>query len=125
MFVFGSDEDTVQTIRETVDFCLETRIDSVQFLMLTPLPGTPTFKQLEAEGRLLTKEWELYDGHHAVFQPAKMSAEELQEETIKAMKRFYSLRYVLQNTCLTGWESSLYRAIGWLLVRRFEKHNRW
>jgi len=124
MFVFGSDEDTVQTIRDTVDFALETRIDSVQFLMLTPLPGTPLFKKLEAEGRLLTKEWELYDGHHAVFQPAQMSAEELQEETIKAMKRFYSLRHVFQNTFLTGWGSLIYRGIGWLLIRRFEKHNR-
>ncbi|NLX91489.1 MAG: radical SAM protein [Firmicutes bacterium] len=125
MFVFGSDEDTVQTIRETVDFALETRIDSVQFMMLTPLPGTPLFEKLESEGRLLTKDWELYDGHHVVFQPAQMSPEELQEETVKAMKRFYSLRHVFQNAFLTGWGSVLYRGVGWFLVRRFEKHNRW
>ncbi len=125
MFVFGSDEDTVQTIRETVDFALETRIDSVQFMMLTPLPGTPFYEKLEEEGRLLTKDWELYDGHHAVFQPAKMSPEELQEETVKAYRRFYSLRHAFQNTLLTGWGSVIYRGVGWLLVRRFEKQNRW
>jgi hypothetical protein len=125
MFVFGSDNDTVETIRETVDFALEARIDSVQFLILTPLPGTPLFEKLESEGRLITKDWELYDGHHVVFQPAKMSVEQLQEESFKAFKRFYSLKNIFQNTLLTGWGSSLYRGVGWLLVKRFEKQNRW
>jgi radical SAM superfamily enzyme YgiQ (UPF0313 family) len=125
MFVFGSDSDTVQTIRDTAEFALETRIDSVQFLTLTPLPGTPLFEQLEAEGRLLTRDWELYDGHHAVFQPALMTPEQLQEETIKAFKRFYSFNHIFQNVFLTGWSTSLYRGVGWWLVRHFERQNRW
>ncbi len=125
MFVFGSDSDTVKTIRETVDFALETRIDTVQFLMLTPLPGTPLFNKLDEEGRFLTKEWELYDGHHAVFQPALMTAEELQEETFAAFKKFYALRNVFQNTFYTGWGSTFYRGLGWLMVKRFNKQNRW
>ena len=78
MFVFGGEGDTVQTIRDTVDFALDSRIDSVQFLILTPLPGTPLFRQLEAEGRLLTRQWDLYDGHHAVFQPSQISPDQLQ-----------------------------------------------
>ena len=113
MFVFGGEGDTAQTIRDTVDFALEARIDSVQFLMLTPLPGTPLFSQLEAEGRLLTKEWELYDGHHVVFQPALLSPEELQRETIAAFKRFYSFRNIFGNAFYTGWGTSLYRSVGW------------
>ncbi|NLC12386.1 MAG: B12-binding domain-containing radical SAM protein [Firmicutes bacterium] len=125
MFVLGSDEDTIQTIRDTVDFSLDTRIDSVQFLTLTPLPGTPFFHKLDEEGRLLTKDWELYDGHHVVFLPAKMSPEELQEETVKVFKRFYSLRHVLQNVGLTGSHSALYRGVGWWLSRRFAKQSRW
>ncbi|MEW5784186.1 MAG: radical SAM protein [Bacillota bacterium] len=125
MFVFGSDSDTVQTIRDTVDFALETRVDSVQFLTLTPLPGTPLFDHLEAAGRLLTREWALYDGHHAVFQPALMTPEQLQNETVKALKRFYALRHVFRNIAVTGWGSSIYRGIGWWLVRHFERKNRW
>ncbi len=125
MFVFGSDQDTVQTIRETVDFALEMRIDSIQFMILTPLPGTTLFKKLEAEGRLLTKDWELYDGHHVVFQPALMSPGQLQEETVKAFKHFYSIKHLFQNVLLTGWGSALYRGVGWWLVKSFEKQNRW
>lgn len=124
MFVFGSDSDTVQTIRDTADFALDTRIDSVQFLTLTPLPGTPLYERLDAEGRLLTREWELYDGHHAVFQPALMTPEQLQSETIKAFKRFYAFRNIFKNVFLTGWGTSLYRGVGWWMVRHFERHNR-
>lgn len=124
MFVLGSDMDTVETIRGTVDFALQLRIDTVQFLMLTPLPGTPLFEKLEQQGRLFTRDWELYDGHHAVFQPARMTAEELQEETVRAFQRFYSYKHILQNIFFTGWPSALYRGVGWLLVKRFVKENR-
>lgn len=124
MFVLGGDDDTVETIRETVDFALRLRIDTVQFLMLTPLPGTPLFEKLEQEGRLLTRDWELYDGHHAVFQPARMTAEQLQEETVRAFQRFYAPTNILQNFFFTGWASALYRGLGWALVRRFVKENR-
>ncbi len=39
MFVFGFDSDTAETTRATVDFALAEKIDSAQFLILTPLPG--------------------------------------------------------------------------------------
>jgi hypothetical protein len=45
--------------------------------------------QLESEGRILTRNWELYDGQHAVFQPAQMTTEELERGTEKAWKFAY------------------------------------
>ncbi len=125
MFVLGSDSDTVETIRETAEFALETRIDSVQFMVLTPLPGTALFQQMEQEGRLLTRDWELYDGMHVVFQPAKMSPEELQEGMYQAYRRFYSPKNSLQNAFLTGWQSVYYRGIGNILVNRLSSYYRW
>ncbi len=125
MFVFGGDTDTVDTIRQTADFALETHIDSVQFMTLTPFPGTPFYNQLEDEGRILTRDWSLYDAHHTVFQPALITPEELQGETVKALKRFYSLKNILRNVFLTGWGSVFHRAIGWGLTRHFERQSRW
>lgn len=90
MFVLGSDEDDVESIHRTVDFAIKNRIDTVQFLMLTPCPGTCYFERVEKEGRLLTRSWELYDGHYALVRPAKMSAYTLQMETIRATAKFYS-----------------------------------
>ncbi|HED24149.1 MAG TPA: B12-binding domain-containing radical SAM protein, partial [Firmicutes bacterium] len=113
MFVFGGESDTVDTIKETADFALKARIDSIQFMILTPLPGTPFYRQLENEERILTDDWSLYDGHHTVYRPALLSPLELQMETTKAMKKFYSLRFIFQNVTRTGWASALYRLIGW------------
>ncbi|MDW7739127.1 MAG: radical SAM protein [Bacillota bacterium] len=125
MFVFGGEADTVDTIRQTKDFALQNRIDSIQFMTLTPFPGTAFYDKLEKEGRILTRDWSLYDGHHTVFQPALIPAEELQLESVKALKKFYSFRNIFLNVPLTGWATAIHRTIGWILTRHFERRNRW
>ena len=97
MFIFGADEDNLLTIDETVNFALRNNIDTVQFALLTPLPGTKTYREFESAGRLLTRDWSLYDGHHVVFQPGQMSPLELQEAAIRAFKKFYSFRNIFKN----------------------------
>jgi radical SAM superfamily enzyme YgiQ (UPF0313 family) len=96
MFVLGADTDDKSIFDETVDFALENEIDTVQFLMLTPCPGTPFYERMVEQGRLLTDDLSLYDGHHCVVQTKLMSAYELQMGTCRAMARFYSVRHVLR-----------------------------
>jgi radical SAM superfamily enzyme YgiQ (UPF0313 family) len=95
MFVFGADSDTRESLYNTVDFALDHGLNSVQFLVLTPLPGTRQTAQFEAEGRIFTKNWSLYDGHHVVHWPKQMTPYELQEATLQAHKRFYTVRRML------------------------------
>jgi radical SAM superfamily enzyme YgiQ (UPF0313 family) len=90
MFVLGTDADDVGTIRQTAAFILEEDIETVQLLIMTPLPGTELFAELEAEGRLLTRDWSLYDCHHAVFRPRRLSAYQLMDEAFTAMARVYA-----------------------------------
>lgn len=97
MFVFGSDQDDRRTIRETVRFARETGIDTVQFLILTPAPGTPVYDEIAAAGRLLSRDWALYDAHHVVYEPLLLTCEELQRETQRASARFYSLGNALRS----------------------------
>ncbi|MGE5418136.1 MAG: B12-binding domain-containing radical SAM protein [Acidobacteriota bacterium] len=125
MFVFGSDDDTKETIDQSLAFALRTKIDTVQFLVLTPFPGTPLYDQLESEGRILTHDWNFYDGHHVVFQPKLMSALELQTESVRAFKDFYAAKNLANNLFLTGSKSVAYKAVGWHLTRWWEKHNDW
>jgi radical SAM superfamily enzyme YgiQ (UPF0313 family) len=66
------------------------KIDLPRFAIVTPFPGTGLYKQLQSEGRILTKNWELYDGQHVVFQPAQMTADELQRGNEMAWKHAYS-----------------------------------
>lgn len=97
MFIFGGDLDTRQTFRETVRFARSHHLQSAQFMILTPLPGTPVFDEMERQGRLLSRDWSLYDAHHVVFQPKNMSTFELQAETLRAFCRFYSLGPALRH----------------------------
>jgi len=95
MFVLGADTDDVETIRRTADFATGQGIDTVQFLILTPLPGTPLFHDMTEGRRLLHTDWSKYDVQHVVFEPRLMSPATLQIETFMAMARFYSWRYIL------------------------------
>jgi radical SAM superfamily enzyme YgiQ (UPF0313 family) len=97
MFVLGADTDDVQTVRKTVSFAIRNHIDTVMLSILTPLPGTPQFEQLDAAGRIFEKHWQLYDAHHVVFEPKLMSPYELQMEVLRGCMRFYSLRAWLRS----------------------------
>lgn len=88
-FVFGLDEDTPAVFRRTAEFVIEAAIDLPRFAIATPFPGTPYYRRLESEGRILSRDWELYDGQHVVFQPARMSVEELQKGHEQAWRHSY------------------------------------
>jgi radical SAM superfamily enzyme YgiQ (UPF0313 family) len=95
-FAFGFDHDTPDTFAETVDFVQAARIDLPRYAILTPFPATPLYRRLQAEGRILSWDWSLYDGQHVVFQPAWMSPEELLRGTEWAWKQTYSYRAIAQ-----------------------------
>jgi radical SAM superfamily enzyme YgiQ (UPF0313 family) len=97
MFVIGADTDDLDTIKNTVDFAIENHIDTVQLMMLTPLPGTPFFFEILNSKRLLHTNWSKFDGHHIVFKPNLMSPQTLHVKTLKAMGKFYSWKYILNH----------------------------
>lgn len=93
-FVFGMDHDTSEVFERTAQFVVDAHIDLPRFALSTPFPGTPLYKRLETEGRILTRDWELYDGQHVVFQPARMTVQELQEGHERAWKFAYRYRSI-------------------------------
>jgi len=115
MFVLGSDADDENTARDTVRFCHEMKVDSVQFSVLHPLPGSRLYDILESENRIFTKKWSLYDGSHVVFKPLKMTPVELQSKYIWAWKKFYSLRnplyFAISRYILSNWRRANKTAI--------------
>jgi radical SAM superfamily enzyme YgiQ (UPF0313 family) len=76
-FVVGFDGDTKESFPRLANWIEENRMECATFHILTPYPGTPLFRQMESEGRLLHRNWDLYDTAHVVFRPKQMSAEEL------------------------------------------------
>ncbi len=91
-FVFGNDGESEDVFERTAQFAVEAGIDLPRFAISTPFPGTPLFRKLEAQGRLLHKDWSLYDGQHCVFQPDRMTPRDLELGTEFAWKTAYSVR---------------------------------
>jgi radical SAM superfamily enzyme YgiQ (UPF0313 family) len=89
-FVLGFDHDRKDVFARTAQWIEENRLECSTFHILTPYPATPLFAQMEAEGRLLHRNWTLYDTGHAVFQPRHMTPEELEHGYAWIYQRLFS-----------------------------------
>ncbi len=120
-FVFGLDEDEPDVFLKTAEFAVQAKIDLPRFAVVTPFPNTQLYKRLVAEDRILTRNWELYDGQHVVFRPKKMSVEELQMGTEAAWKHAYSFRSIARRILHSPapWPVKLGSNLGY----RFYAHN--
>jgi radical SAM superfamily enzyme YgiQ (UPF0313 family) len=93
--VFGFDSDTPAIFRETLDFLEAAGVQNGTFNILTPFPGTRLYQRLEAESRILTRDWRRYNSRaDVVFRPKQMSPEALLEGFRAAVRRFYSLESI-------------------------------
>jgi len=106
--IVGMDADGPGVFSRTLRFLHETRIDAVQLNILTPLPGTPLFEDMQSAGRITDRNWSHYDYRHVVFQPAGMSAEELQAGADWLYAQFYRLDRILWRFARTVF------AVGWM-----------
>lgn len=99
-FTIGHDCDTPESIERTLEFALKNKFTFAAFNILLPYPGTPLYRKLEAEKRLLFDgKWWLhpeYRFNHAAFKPAHMSAENLTEMAYHVRRTFNSPASIVQ-----------------------------
>ncbi len=93
-FVFGFDHDGPDVFERTVEWIEANRLECATFHILTPYPGTPLFRQMQREGRLLHTDWDLYDTAHVVFQPRRMTPDDLYRGYAWAYSRVFSHRSI-------------------------------
>ena len=89
--IFGFDQDTPEVFRQTLEFLRKNKVTMASFQIMTPFPGTPLFDQFEGEGRLLHKNWSLYDGSHMVIRHPVFSTEALLDGYWQTFQEFHSL----------------------------------
>ncbi len=89
--IFGFDEDDPGVFDRTVDFMIENHVRVAPLFILTPIPGTVTWRRMQSEGRILTDDFSRYDTVTAVFRPAKMLPEELDAGLRHAYRRLHGL----------------------------------
>ena len=99
-FVFGFDCDGPDVFERTLEVAVENKILTASFHIFTPLPGTRRSNVLRAEGRILHRNWSLYDTYHAVFRPRRMTPEQLEAGYNQARGQF------------AAWNSILHRSLG-------------
>jgi radical SAM superfamily enzyme YgiQ (UPF0313 family) len=104
--VFGFDEDTPDTFRDTVRFLTENGVGSATFNILTPYPGTKVYRQLKAEGRIFTDDWTLYNHNTAVFTPRGLSVPELLAGRLWARNEFSRASAAI-GRLLANWQHPL------------------
>jgi len=126
MFVMGSDEDDKESIRETVRFSKRTGIDTVQFMILTPIPGSETYDEMCREGRIFVNDWTKFSGQHVVFRPSKMTPFQLQKEAgIKATRRFYSIAQCWKLGMAFRWRDMAIRIYGHRTLMKWKSRNKY
>jgi len=111
--IFGFDEDTAEVFDDTVEFLVKNNVHTVAFNVLTPYPGTETFRKMKEEGRLLTDDWKYYDHSTVVFRPKNMSPYELMAGKIRARKKFYSPWSILRRFPANARHPLVYLAMNW------------
>jgi len=116
-FVLGFDHDRKGVFARTADWIEENRLECATFHILTPYPATPLFRQMEAEGRLLHRNWTLYDTAHAVFQPRHMTAEELEQGYSWIYQRLFSHASIWRRRPQHFQAVPLYLAMSYLYKR--------
>jgi radical SAM superfamily enzyme YgiQ (UPF0313 family) len=94
--VFGFDEDTPQTFRESLEFLNKNKMGSATFNILTPYPGTKIHKQLQEEGRIFTDDWKYYDHSTVVYEPKNMTPLELLSGRLWVRKEFTKISSILK-----------------------------
>jgi len=98
-FVFGYDHDTGASFDQAVEFAKSQKFYIAAFNHLTPFPGTPLYKRLEAEGRLRHKQWWLADAYHyndLPFEPKLLSPQEVTRLCVESRKKFYRINSIFQ-----------------------------
>ena len=116
-FVLGFDHDGPDVFARTAEWIERTRLECATFHVLTPYPGTPLFRKLENEGRLLHRDWSLYDTAHVVFRPRRMSPEELQHGYGWCYERLFSAASIWKRRPARASEIPSYLAMSALYKR--------
>ena len=93
-FVFGFDYDDIGVFPGVIEFLNNSNVQRALFSILTPFPGTELYRQLKNEGRITNNNLSLYDVCHAVFQPKKMSKNQLEEGFWNIYKKYYSIKEI-------------------------------
>ena len=96
--VFGNDFESSHTMSESLKRLFQLDIVSASIGIMIPYPGTKIAADLEDQRRILTKDWNYYDIHRLVFQPANFTRKDFLKEIERLRKSYFSYKAILSRT---------------------------
>jgi len=122
-FVFGMDDDDADVFDRTVEWAVKNGLTTSTFHIQTPYPGTRLYQSLLGQGRITTRNWDLYDTRHVVFRPARLSAQQLEAGYSRAYRQFYRWNNVVEAALAHGSSKHaakhFFYAAGWKKIEPF------
>ena len=91
-FLLGLDDDDEGTVDRILEFASRAKIRKAEFAIFTPYPGTPSWRRLLEEGRILHRDWSRYNDANVVFRPARLTADQLRAGYLRLWRDFYAAR---------------------------------
>lgn len=98
-FVYGMDNDDETVFDRTVEWAIDRGIETATFHILTPYPGTLLYERMAAQKRITIHNWDKYDTRHAVYTPAQMNVETLEQGYWRSYRDFYSWSSIFRGAC--------------------------
>ena len=121
-FVIGMIGETEESVSNTIRFIKTLPVDSVQFSMAIPFPGTSFYNDVEKQGHLLTHDWEKFNGFEdVVIRTESMTDKDLRRALARARRSVYfsptfirrRLSYVRNLRDLTALTRKAVRLLPW------------
>lgn len=104
-FVFGLDEDDISVFKNTSDWIINNKIETVTSHILTPYPGTKLYSDLMEENRITDFNLSNYNTAHVVYKPRNMTDEELYNGYLGVYKEVYKFKNIIKRLpkCKKQW----------------------
>jgi radical SAM superfamily enzyme YgiQ (UPF0313 family) len=121
MWVLGFDTDSLDTVKQNIRASINWQLETSQFLILVPIPGSALYERFKKENRIFNNDWSKYDGHHVTFYPAKMNPRQLQIAVMmEAMPKLYNYWQTMKIFTYDNWRTALssFTFRNWHPIRR-------
>jgi len=96
--IIGMDGDDNSVFQKTYDFIMGNRISVPRVHILTPVPGTPLYSQMEGDGRIINRDFDSYSGGKVVFRPKNIKPDDLQKNYWKLYEALFTATGIFKRT---------------------------
>ncbi len=94
--ILGIDGDDLAIFHKTYDFIMRNKISVSRIHILTPVPGTPLFNELDKMGRIVNYDYTCYTGGNVVFKPQDIDPVELKSRYWELYQKLYSWKSIFK-----------------------------